>query len=90
MSILLIDFLPQGETINANRYCETLKKLRRAIQNKRRGMLTSGDRTAGIAGIAGRAERVRGSPLFIQPEPPEDLNSIEIEVFSDVQSELDE
>lgn len=40
--ILLIDFLPQGETINANRYCETLKKLRRAIQNKRRGMLTSG------------------------------------------------
>jgi hypothetical protein len=23
-------------------YCETLKKLRRAIQNKRRGMLTSG------------------------------------------------
>ncbi|MGR0227456.1 hypothetical protein [Klebsiella pneumoniae] len=40
--MLLIDFLPQGETINANRYCETLKKLRRAIQNKRRGMLTSG------------------------------------------------
>ncbi|MGR0260369.1 hypothetical protein [Klebsiella pneumoniae] len=25
-----------------------------------------------------------------EPEPPEDLNSIEIEVFSDVQSELDE
>jgi len=40
--ILLIEFLPQGETINALRYCETLKKLRRAIQNKRRGMLTKG------------------------------------------------
>ncbi|XP_011049295.1 PREDICTED: histone-lysine N-methyltransferase SETMAR-like [Acromyrmex echinatior] len=40
--ILLIDFLPQGATINAERYCETLKKLRRAIQNKRRGMLTAG------------------------------------------------
>lgn len=40
--ILLIEFLPQGETVNALRYCETLKKLRRAIQNKRRGMLTKG------------------------------------------------
>ncbi|KAJ4449970.1 hypothetical protein ANN_01377 [Periplaneta americana] len=40
--ILLIDFLPKGETVNADRYCETLRKLRRAIQNKRRGMLTAG------------------------------------------------
>lgn len=40
--IILIEYLPQGETINAARYCETLKKLRRAIQNKRRGMLTRG------------------------------------------------
>ena len=40
--ILLIDFLPRGETVNADHYCETLRKLRRAIQNKRRGMLTAG------------------------------------------------
>ncbi|KAJ4443883.1 hypothetical protein ANN_05670 [Periplaneta americana] len=40
--ILLIDFLPRGETVNADRYYETLRKLRRAIQNKRRGMLTAG------------------------------------------------
>ncbi|KAJ4439236.1 hypothetical protein ANN_07356 [Periplaneta americana] len=40
--ILLIDFLPRGETVNTDRYCETLRKLRRAIQNKRRGMLTAG------------------------------------------------
>ncbi|KAJ4447710.1 hypothetical protein ANN_09718 [Periplaneta americana] len=40
--ILLIDFLPRGETVNADRYRETLRKLRRAIQNKRRGMLTAG------------------------------------------------
>ena len=32
--ILLVDFLPQGSTINAGVYCDTLKKLRRAIQNK--------------------------------------------------------
>lgn len=40
--VLLIDFLARGETINAARYCETLRKLKRAIQNKRRGMLSNG------------------------------------------------
>ncbi|KAJ4429714.1 hypothetical protein ANN_21918 [Periplaneta americana] len=40
--ILLIDFLPRGEKVNADRYYETLRKLRRAILNKRRGMLTAG------------------------------------------------
>jgi histone-lysine N-methyltransferase SETMAR len=40
--ILLVDFMAHGTTINADRYCETLKKLRRAIQNRRRGMLTKG------------------------------------------------
>ncbi|GFS57054.1 mariner Mos1 transposase [Trichonephila clavipes] len=40
--ILLIDFLPRRETVNADRYYETLRKLRRAIQNKRRGMLNAG------------------------------------------------
>ena len=40
--VLLVDFLPQGSTINAGVYCGTLKKLRRAIQNKRRGMLSWG------------------------------------------------
>jgi len=40
--VLLVDFLPQGSTINAGVYCDTLKKLRCAIQNKRRGMLSRG------------------------------------------------
>jgi hypothetical protein len=40
--VLLVDFMPQGTTITSEVYCETLKKLQRAIQNKRRGMLTSG------------------------------------------------
>ncbi|KAJ4442047.1 hypothetical protein ANN_11913 [Periplaneta americana] len=39
---LLLDFMPKGTTINANRYCETLRKLLRAIQNKRRGMFSRG------------------------------------------------
>ena len=37
----LVEFLPQGTKINSVVYCETLKKLRRAIQNKRRGMLSA-------------------------------------------------
>ena len=38
---ILVEFLPQGTTINSAVYCETLKKLRRAAQNKRRGMLSA-------------------------------------------------
>jgi histone-lysine N-methyltransferase SETMAR len=41
-SILLVDFMPPGSTINAAAYCDTLTRLRRAIQNKRRGMLSRG------------------------------------------------
>lgn len=37
--VLLVNFKPAG-TINTDRYCETLKKLRRAIQNRRIGMLS--------------------------------------------------
>lgn len=40
--VLLVEFMERGTTINKDVYCETLKNLRRAIQNKRRGMLTSG------------------------------------------------
>ncbi|GFW85586.1 uncharacterized protein TNCV_852381 [Trichonephila clavipes] len=40
--ILLIDFLLRGKTVTADRYRETLRKLRRAIQNKGHGMLTAG------------------------------------------------
>ncbi|UYV62960.1 hypothetical protein LAZ67_2002627 [Cordylochernes scorpioides] len=43
--LLLCDFMRRGTTINFDRYCETLKQLRRAIQNKRRGMLTKGVRS---------------------------------------------
>ena len=39
--VLLVDFLERGSKINSERCCETLKKLRRAIQNKRRGKLSS-------------------------------------------------
>jgi histone-lysine N-methyltransferase SETMAR len=40
--VLMMEFMQQGVTIMSEVYCETLKKLRRAIQNKRRRMLTSG------------------------------------------------
>lgn len=39
--VLLIDFLERGATINSDLYCQTLRKLRRALQNKRRGKISS-------------------------------------------------
>ncbi|KAG8282048.1 hypothetical protein J6590_108589 [Homalodisca vitripennis] len=33
-----------GTTVNSDRYCDTVRKLRRAIQNRRRGKLSSGVR----------------------------------------------
>jgi hypothetical protein len=39
--VLMVEFMQQGTTITSELYCKTLKELRRAIQNKRRGMLTS-------------------------------------------------
>jgi hypothetical protein len=36
--VLLVEFLPKDTTINSTAYCETMKKLRHAIQNKWPGM----------------------------------------------------
>lgn len=40
--VLLVDILPQGETINALRYCETIDRLREAVRRKRPGLLRKG------------------------------------------------
>jgi hypothetical protein len=40
--ILLTEFMVPGTTITSEVYCDMLYKLRRLIQNKRRGMLTKG------------------------------------------------
>ncbi|KAG8281083.1 hypothetical protein J6590_066171 [Homalodisca vitripennis] len=40
--------LPHGTTVNSDRYCDILRKLRRAIQNRRRGRLSSGVRTFSV------------------------------------------
>jgi hypothetical protein len=37
--VVMVEFMQQGTTMSQV-YCETLKKLHMAIQNKRRGMLT--------------------------------------------------
>jgi transposase len=38
--VLLVELMQQETTITPEVYCEILKRLRRAIQSKRRGMLT--------------------------------------------------
>jgi hypothetical protein len=40
--VLMVEFMQQATTITSQVYCETLEKICRDIQNKRRGMLTSG------------------------------------------------
>jgi hypothetical protein len=42
--VLMVEFMQKGTTITSEGHCETLKKLRKATQNKRRGMLISGVR----------------------------------------------
>lgn len=39
---MLVDFLPSGKTINAERNYEILRKFQRAVQNKRRGRIGRG------------------------------------------------
>ncbi|GFV73509.1 histone-lysine N-methyltransferase SETMAR [Trichonephila clavipes] len=74
--ILLIDFLLRGETVNVDRYYETLRKSRRAIQNKRCGMLNAGVvllRDNARSHTARRTAAVLtefGWELFDQPQPP--------------------
>jgi histone-lysine N-methyltransferase SETMAR len=40
--VLLVEFMPKGQTFNAASYCATLKQLRRAIQNHWQGQLSTG------------------------------------------------
>jgi hypothetical protein len=40
--VLMVDLMQQGATITSEVYCETLRKVRRTIQNERHGLLTSG------------------------------------------------
>jgi hypothetical protein len=40
--VLLVDFLTKGDTVNADRYCDTLSRLREAIHRKRPGLLRTG------------------------------------------------
>ncbi|GFN95715.1 histone-lysine N-methyltransferase SETMAR [Plakobranchus ocellatus] len=40
--VILLDILPQGQCINAARYCSTLDRLKEAIRRKRPGLLRMG------------------------------------------------
>jgi len=40
--VLLVDFMPRNTSINADAYCATLRRLRKAIQNRCRGKLSRG------------------------------------------------
>ena len=40
--VLLVDFMPRNTTISADAFCATLRRLLKAIQNRRRSKLSRG------------------------------------------------
>jgi histone-lysine N-methyltransferase SETMAR len=74
--ILLMEFLPQGSIINAVVYCDTLKKLRCAIQNKRHGMLNRG-----VVMLHDNAVTTFGWEQFGHPPYSPDLAPSDFHVF---------
>ncbi|GFV34573.1 histone-lysine N-methyltransferase SETMAR [Trichonephila clavipes] len=85
--ILLIDFLIRGETVNVDHYCEILRKLRRAIQNKRCGMLNAGVVLLRYNARPHAARRTAavftkfGRKLFYHPPYSSDLAPSDFHVF---------
>ncbi|GFN94990.1 histone-lysine N-methyltransferase SETMAR [Plakobranchus ocellatus] len=43
--MILLDVLPKGESVNADRYCETLDRLRHAVRRKRHATSHTAKRT---------------------------------------------
>jgi len=39
---LMLEWLETGGTVNANRFCDTLRKMKTAIKNRRGGLLSKG------------------------------------------------
>ncbi|GFX44194.1 histone-lysine N-methyltransferase SETMAR [Trichonephila clavipes] len=85
--ILRIIFLKRGQTINAAVYCETLRKLRPAIQNKRRGFLSKGvvflhdNVRPHIANGTKTLLRGFGRDVFDQPPHSPDLTPSDFHLF---------
>jgi len=42
MAPLMLEWLETGGIVNANRFCDTVRKLKTAIKNRRRGLLSKG------------------------------------------------
>lgn len=92
---ILIDFLPQGHTINGDRYRETLTKLRKALKDRRR----PGKLSRGIEFLHDNARPHTATPTLallekfkwkIVPHPPysPDLAPSDYFLFPKLKSEL--
>ncbi|GFO05470.1 histone-lysine N-methyltransferase SETMAR [Plakobranchus ocellatus] len=70
--VILLDILPQGQRINAARYCSTLDRLKEAIRRKRPGLLRSPDLAPSDFPLFGPLKRHLGGMAF---ETEDDLIS---------------
>lgn len=92
--IILLKWLPQGRTINANYHIETLTELREAIKEKRRGKLTRGilllqdNASAHTAQTAQAAIRDMGFQQLEHPPYSPDLAPCDYYLFSEMKRGL--
>jgi histone-lysine N-methyltransferase SETMAR len=95
--VIMMDVLPQGQTINANVYCSQLDRLVLAIQEKRRRLFSGGchnihflhdNATPHTAGVT--VAKLRSIGFTILPHPPysPDLSPCDFYLFSPLKCSL--
>jgi len=94
--VLYYELLPQGETIDSNKYCSQLSKLKRAINDKRpelanrKGVVFHHDNARPHTSLVTR-QRLRTFDWEIMPHPPysPDIAPSDYHLFRSLQNHLD-
>jgi len=90
---LMLEWLETGGTVNANRFCDTLCKLKTAIKNCRRGLLSKGVillQDNARPHVASLQRFDAPLPMGSSPSPPysPDLSSCDFQVFGPLKKAL--
>ncbi|GFN99454.1 histone-lysine N-methyltransferase SETMAR [Plakobranchus ocellatus] len=92
--LILLDILPQGQCINATRYCSTLERLKEAIRRKRSGLLRRGavlqhhNATPHSANLTQQWLQHYGWEILPHPAHSPDLASSEFHLFGPLKRHL--
>ncbi|GFO41538.1 histone-lysine N-methyltransferase SETMAR [Plakobranchus ocellatus] len=92
--VILLDILPQGQCINAARYCSTLDRLKEAIRRKRPGLLRRGvvlqhdNATPHSANLTQQWLQRYGWEILPHPAHSPDLASSDFHLFEPLKRQL--